>query len=119
VRIETLPYHNVETQGAQRREWLREHSPQHLQHCAALIHSALEKRPSSVSQGTVVLGAGACTELPLEELARHSDEVVLVDYDMGSPVQAWEELTSSTLRERLNFMNCDLTGHSASTWTNY
>ena len=119
MRIETLPYHNVETQGAQRREWLREHSPQHLQHCAALIHSALEKRPSSVSQGTVVLGAGACTELPLEELARHSDEVVLVDYDMGSPVQAWEELTSSTLRERLNFMNCDLTGHSASTWTNY
>ena len=110
MRIDTLTYHNVETQGAHRRAWLREHSPQHLQHCAALIHSALEKRLSSVSRGTVVLGAGACTEIPLEELARHSDEVVLVDFDMRSPMQARQELPLSTLRDRVNFMNCDLTG---------
>lgn len=110
MRIDTLPHHNVETQGARRRAWLREHSPQHLQSCAALIHSTLEKRPASVSQGTVVLGAGACTEIPLAELARHSDEVLLIDYDTMSPMAVWQELTSSTLRKRLVFMNCDLTG---------
>jgi len=84
VRIDTLTYHNVETQGARRRAWLREYSPQHLQRCAALIHSALEKRPASVSRGTVVLGAGACTEIPLEELTRHSDEVALADLDLNA-----------------------------------
>ncbi len=66
MRIDTLTYHNVETQGARRRAWLREHSPQHLQQCAALIHSALEKRLPGVSHGTLVLGAGACTEIPLK-----------------------------------------------------
>lgn len=110
MRIDTLTYHNVETQGARRREWLREHSPQHLQHCAALIHSALEKRPSSASRGTVVLGAGACTEVPLEELARHSDEVMLADLDLNAMKQAWEELPSAALRRRVRLVECDLTG---------
>jgi hypothetical protein len=109
VRIDTLTYHNVETQGARRRGWLREHSPQHLQRCAALIHSALEKRPSSVSPGTLVLGAGACTEIPLEELARHSDEVALADLDLNSMRQAWEELPSPALRRRVHLVECDLT----------
>jgi hypothetical protein len=110
VRIDTLTYHNVETQGARRRAWLREHSPQHLQHCAALIHSALEKREPGVSPGTLVLGAGACTEIPLEELARHSDEVALADLDLASMQQAWEELPSSALRRRVRLLECDLTG---------
>ena len=110
MRIETLTYHNVETQGARRRAWLREHSPQHLQHCAALIHSALEKREPGVSPGTLVLGAGACTEIPLEELARHSDEVALADLDLASMRQAWEELPSFALRRRVRLLECDLTG---------
>lgn len=110
MRIDTLTYHNVETQGAHRRAWLREHSPRHLQQCAALIHSALEKRQPGVSPGTLVLGAGACTEIPLEELARHSDEVVLADLDLASLRQAWEELPSSGLRRRVRLLECDLTG---------
>ncbi len=110
MRIDTLTYHNVETQGARRRAWQREHSPQHLQQCAALIHSALEQRSSSVSRGTLVLGAGACTEIPLEELARHSDEVALADLDLASMKQAWEELPSSALRRRVRLLECDLTG---------
>ncbi len=110
MRIDTLTYHNVETQGVRRRAWLREHSPQHLQHCAALIHSALEERPSSVSRGTVVLGAGACTEVPLEEVARHSDEVVLADLDLNAMKQAWEGLPSAVLRRRVRLVECDLTG---------
>ena len=110
MRIDTLTYHNVETQGARRRAWLREHSPQHLQQCAALIHSALEKRPSGVSQGMLVLGAGACTEIPLEVLARHSDEVALADLDLNSMKSAWEELPSPALRRRVRLLECDLTG---------
>ena len=110
MRIDTLTYHNVETQGARRRAWLREHGPQHLQHCAALIHSALEQRPSSVSHGTLVLGAGACTEIPLEELARHSDEVALADLDLNSMQRAWEELPSPGLRRRVRLLESDLTG---------
>ena len=110
MRIDTLTYHNVETQGARRRAWLREYSPQHLQRCAALIHSALEQRPSSVSRGTLVLGAGACTEIPLAELARHSDEVVLADLDLNAMRQAWEELPSVALRRRVRLLECDLTG---------
>ncbi len=110
MRIDTLTYHNVETQGARRRAWLREHSPQHLQHCAALINSALEKREPGVSPGTLVLGAGACTEIPLEALARHSDEVALADLDLASMRQAWEELPSSALRRRVRLLEGDLTG---------
>ncbi len=110
MRIDTLTYHNVETQGARRRAWLREYSPQHLRQCAALIHSALEKREPSVSPGTLVLGAGACTEIPLEELARHSDEVALADLDLASMRQAWEELPSPTRRRSVRLLECDLTG---------
>lgn len=110
MRIDTLTYHNVETQGPRRRVWLQEHSPQHLQHCAALIHSALKQRPSSVSRGTLVLGAGACTEIPLEALARNSDEVALADLDLNAMRQAWEELPSTALRRRVRLVECDLTG---------
>ena len=110
MRINTLTYHNVETQGARRRAWLREHSPQHLQQCAALIHTALEKRKLGASPGTLVLGAGACTEIPLTELARHSDEVALADLDLNSMKLAWEELPSPALRRRVRLLECDLSG---------
>ncbi|HKV56818.1 MAG TPA: hypothetical protein VJO32_00995, partial [Ktedonobacteraceae bacterium] len=110
MRIGTLTYHNVETQGARRRAWLREHSPQHLQQCAALIRTALEKRNPGASPGTLVLGAGACTEIPLEDLARHSDEVALADFDLNSMKLAWEELPSPALRRRVRLLECDLTG---------
>lgn len=110
MRIDTLTYHNVETQGARRRAWLREHSPQHLQQCAALVLSALAKREPGASRATLVLGAGACTEIPLQELARHSDEVALADLDLASMQQAWEELQSPALRRRARLLQCDLTG---------
>ena len=70
MRIDTLTYNNVQMQGPKRRAWLREHSPQHLEQCAALMRHALQKRPESASHSTLVLGAGACTEVPLAELAR-------------------------------------------------
>ncbi|GAC1568006.1 MAG: hypothetical protein NVS3B14_15840 [Ktedonobacteraceae bacterium] len=110
MRIDTLTYHNVQTQGARRRAWLREHSPRHLQQCAALMLSALAQRNPGASPATLVLGAGACTEVPLEDLARHSDEVVLADIDLASMQQARAELQSPALHRRVRLVECDLSG---------
>jgi len=110
VRIDTLTHNNIQTQGARRRAWLREHSPQHLQHCAALMLAALAQRQPGASPATLVLGAGACTEIPLEDLARHSDEVVLADLDLASMQQSWAELPSPALRRRTRLLQCDITG---------
>jgi hypothetical protein len=110
VRIDTLTYNNIQTQGAQRRAWLRQHSPQHLQHCAALMLHALHKRQQSASRSMLVLGAGACTEVPLAELARNSDEVVLADLDLASMQQGRDELTSPALLKRVRLLTCDISG---------
>jgi hypothetical protein len=107
VRIDTLTYNNIHTQGAQRRVWLRQHSPQHLQQCTALMLEGLQLRQRSASSSTLVLGAGACTEIPLTELARDSDEVVLADYDLASMQQGREELSSPALRKRVRLVSCD------------
>ena len=110
MRIDTLTYNNVQTQGPKRRAWLREHSSQHLERCAALMLQALQKRPESASRSTLVLGAGACTEVPLAELARDSDEVVLADLDLASMQQGRDELTSTALRKRVRLLQCDISG---------
>ena len=110
MRINTLTYNNVQTQGPKRRAWLREHSPQHLQQCAMLMLHALQKRPVSASHSTLVLGAGACTEVPLAGLARDSDEVVLADLDLASMRQGRDELTSTALRKRVRLLECDISG---------
>ena len=110
MRIDTLTYNNVQTQGPKRRAWLREHSPQHLQQCAMLMQHALQKRPVSTSHSTLVLGAGACTEVPLTGLARDSDEVVLADLDLASMRQGCDELTSVALRKRVRLLECDISG---------
>ncbi len=110
MRIDTLTYNNIQTQGAQRRAWLRQHSPQHLQHCAALMLHALHKRQQSASRSMLVLGAGACTEVPLAELARNSDEVVLADLDLASMQQGRDELTSPALLKRVRLLTCDISG---------
>jgi hypothetical protein len=110
VRINTLTYNNIQTQGAQRRAWLRQYSPQHLQQCTSLMLQGLQKRQRSASNSTLVLGAGACTEIPLAELARDSDEVVLADLDLASMRQGRDELTSPALRKRVRLLACDVSG---------
>ncbi|HKF39304.1 MAG TPA: hypothetical protein VKB35_20575 [Ktedonobacteraceae bacterium] len=110
MRVNTLTYNNVQTQGPKQRAWLREHSPQHLQQCAMLMLHALQKRPESASHSTLVLGAGACTEVPLTGLARDSDEVVLADLDLASMRQGRDELTSMALRKRVRLLECDISG---------
>jgi len=110
VRIDTLTYNNIQTQGAQRRLWLRQHSLQHLQQCTALMLRGLQLRQRSASTSTLVLGAGACTEIPLADLAGNSDEVVLADYDLASMQQGRDELSSPALRKRVRAMSCDISG---------
>jgi hypothetical protein len=110
VRIDTLTYNNIQTQGAQRRMWLRQHSPQHLQQCTELMLRGLQLRQWSASTSTLVLGAGACTEIPLAELARNSEEVVIADYDLASMQQGRDELSSLALRKRVRAVSCDISG---------
>ncbi len=110
MRIDTLTYNNVHMQGAQRRVWLRLHSPQHLEQSAALMLHALQLRPPGTSPSTLVLGAGACTEVPLAALARDSDEVVLADLDLASMQQGRDELASPVLRRRVRLLECDISG---------
>src|SRR5450631_3875849 len=109
-RIDNLLYSNVQMQGAQRRQWLQQHSPQHLQQSAALVVHALHQREAATSQSSLILGAGACTEVPLAELARASDEVVLADLDLSSMQQARDELTSSALRKQTRLLQGDISG---------
>ena len=110
MRIDTLTYNNVRTQGAQRRAWLRQHSPQHLEQCTALVLDALKQRQQSASRSVLVLGAGACTEVPLSDLARASDEVVLTDLDLAAIQRGRDELTSPALRKRVRLLQCDISG---------
>ncbi len=110
MRIEQLPYTNITMQGAQRRTWLRQHAPQHLTHCAELTLHALQQRERDASQCVAVLGAGACTEVPLVDLARNADEVVLADLDVSAMKQGYEELTSPALRRRIRLVEADISG---------
>lgn len=110
MRVEGLPYSNRQTQGAQRREWLRQHSPRHLEQCSTLVLHALAERQHGTSPSVIVLGAGACTEVPLAELARASDEVVLVDLALPSLQLARDELPSTVLRKRVRLLETDISG---------
>lgn len=110
MRIETLSANNAQTQGAQRREVLSCQSPQHLENATALLLAALRQRPYRASPSTLVLGAGACTEVPLAALAHHSDEVVLADLDHRAMQQARAELATPTLRKSVNLLVEDLSG---------
>ncbi len=110
MRIDTLSYSNVTTQGKQRRQWLHEHASQHLQQSTELVLHALQQRSAAASLSTVVLGAGACTEVPLLELVRASDEVVLVDLDLVSLLRGRDELTAPSQRKRVRLIQGDITG---------
>src|SRR6266568_849046 len=110
MRLNTLATHNLQTQGARRRAWLLQHSPQHLQYSSEIVLHALRRRPRSTSQSTVVLGAGACTEIPLADLVRASDELTLVDFDLSALQRGRDELSSPALRKRIQLVRSDISG---------
>jgi len=110
VRIETLTSSNTQTQGTARREWFRQYAPQHLQQSGEIVLHGPSHRAPSASRSTLVLGAGASTEVPLANLARASEEVVLADMDLLAMQRGRDEMSSSALRKRIRFVKCDLTG---------
>jgi hypothetical protein len=112
MRIDTLSHNNTQTQGARRRAWIQQHAPQHLRSSEETILDALHLRPVSTAQNALILGAGACTEVPLNELARRSDEVILADLDLGAMRLARGELSSSSLQRRVRLLQCDITSES-------
>ena len=111
MRIDTLTHNNTQTQGTRRREWIRRNSPQHLLSSAETILDGLQLRPYSTAHNAIVLGAGACTEVPLNELVRSSDEVVLADLDLGAMRLARSEL-SEGLQKRVRLLQCDITSEN-------
>src|ERR1043166_8854395 len=110
MRIDSLSHNNEQTQGEQRRAWLRANASQHLEHCETLISRALKLRSSAASRSTLVLGAGACTEVPLLTLCRASDEVVLADLDLAALQRAGAEVTAPAYRRRMRLVECDISG---------
>jgi hypothetical protein len=109
MRITRLATDNQRTQGPERRTWYRRHSPEHLNSVSALVEDTLRLGGPASTRQTVVLGAGACTEIPLERLARASAHVLLVDLDVAGMAQARDELPA-TVRDRVDLLQADLTG---------
>jgi hypothetical protein len=109
MRVEQLASENPRTQGAPRRALYRRHSPAHLDTIAHLVRRGLAARTAPAPRAAVILGAGACTELPLESVARALATVVLVDLDAPGMERARAELPAS-LRTRVRTLRTDLTG---------
>lgn len=109
MRIARLPQENPRMQGPARRRWYQRHSPDHLRAVAATMESALASRELATPGTVVVLGAGACTEVPLRRLAEACDSVLLVDVDVAGMARARDELPAP-LRQRVNFVQADLSG---------
>jgi hypothetical protein len=110
MRIARLPAENPRTQGPERRTFYRRQSPEHLRQVELLVRSALTAaRHGGVPSRAVILGAGACTELPLDLIARELREVRLVDIDVAGMVRARDALPAA-LRSRVDLLQEDLTG---------
>ena len=109
MRIARLAEENPRTQGPERRAWYRRHSPGHLRSVTALVADALAARAAGTPARAVVLGAGACTEAPLERLARACEHVLLVDIDVPGMARARDELPAS-LRGKVDLLQADITG---------
>jgi hypothetical protein len=109
MRIDMLAHDNPRTQGAALRAQYRRISPEHLRESTALVESALAARDPAAPKHALVLGAGACTEIPLYRVARGSDAVTLVDLDAPGMERARDELPASR-RPRLHILVADLTG---------
>jgi hypothetical protein len=109
VRIERLSADNRRTQGPERRAWYQRYSAKHLREMERAVVDTLAARKKSAPAAGVVLGAGACTELPLEKLARACDPLTLADLDAPGMGQARDELPER-LRPRVRLLAADLTG---------
>ncbi|HEU5366898.1 MAG TPA: hypothetical protein VFU69_00475 [Ktedonobacterales bacterium] len=109
MRIERLAQENQSMQGPSKRAWYQRNSPGHLEAIEALTRATLETQAAQPVSRVAMLGAGACTELPLEEIARRAEEVALVDLDEFALQQARRRL-SFALQGRVRLVIADITG---------
>ena len=109
MRTDRLPTENRRSQGIARRRWYETHNPEHLAAIERMIRRALRLTGPVASRSAIILGSGACTELPLELLARECAEVVLVDLDTSGMTTAQAALPMP-LRQRVRTTTFDLTG---------
>jgi hypothetical protein len=112
MRIARLAEENPRTQGPERRAWYRRNSATHLRAVAALVEAGLAARASGTHgrpTRAVILGAGGCTEIPLEPITRGVRQTLLVDVDVPGMARARDELSAS-LRSRVDIVQADITG---------
>jgi hypothetical protein len=109
MRIHRLVHENQSMQGPNKRAWYNRNSPAHLEAIRALTLAALESQEPEPISRVAILGAGACTELPLEEIVQQAEEVALVDLDELALQQARRRL-SSALQGRVRLVVADITG---------
>lgn len=109
MRIAQLQQDNRRTQGVARRAWYRRHSGPHLREVSRLVRAAVACGGSRNRGAVVALGAGACTEVPLEWLAGQGLAITLVDIDVQGMVNARDELPVQR-RSLVNLVQADLTG---------
>lgn len=109
MRIQRLARENQSMQGPAKRAWYQRNSPAHLEAIRALTLEALAQQGPGQIARVALLGAGACTELPLEELARQAEDVVLVDLDEYALQQARRQLPGQ-LQGRVRLVIADITG---------
>ncbi len=109
MRIERLADDNRRTQGPRQRDEYRRTSPAHLRTVEQIVAAALRARNANAPLAAALLGAGACTELPLERVARACELVTLADLDAPGMGRARDELPPS-LRPRVTLVPADLTG---------
>ena len=76
----------------------------HLEHSKAAILGALDQVPAARRRTALVLGSGLLLDLPLDELARAFDRVLLVDL-----VQPWRARLGALFRPKLELIEHDAT----------
>lgn len=72
--------------------------------------AAIEHAITGLSGTAIIMGSGACQDLPLEKIARQFHRVILLDIDARYTRQATEKLPTD-LRERVEIIQADLTGY--------
>ena len=109
MRIDSLTAENKISQGKKQREWLKRRSPQHLIEVEKLLTDCVAMTKHGGPPDMVILGAGACTEIPLQKMAQLCRKVTLVDLDTDGLKTAIAEV-AAPLRKRIHIARADITG---------
>lgn len=79
---------------------------------SATAHAALHRAPRGEERSALILGAGGCFDIPLEEIVTDFDKTTLVDVDVESTERALSDLPT-TLLGKVSILKSDITGNVA------